>query len=133
MSATFDPSKPGSFTFIEAVYAGPDLDYTLNPGFNEYFIYSNPTNGFTTRRIDISDIAQLGRAEDPTDPTGQRTIPIEWPFQNTKVPINGLVRIPIGSGPFPLAVFAHGNHEHYENSTPGYLYICDVLASNNRR
>ena len=31
--------------------------------------------------------------------------------------------------PFPLAVFAHGNHNPLENSTPGYLYLCQLLAS----
>jgi predicted dienelactone hydrolase len=26
-------------------------------------------------------------------------------------------------------VFAHGNHNPLENSTPGYLYLCQLLAS----
>ena len=34
-----------------------------------------------------------------------------------------------GRGPFPLALFAHGNHDPLENSTPGYLYLCELLAS----
>ncbi len=37
--------------------------------------------------------------------------------------------MPRGRGPFPLAVFAHGNHNPLENSTPGYLYLCQLLAS----
>src|SRR5262249_35309851 len=28
-----------------------------------------------------------------------------------------------------LVVFAHGNHAPTANSTPGYLYLCDLLAS----
>ena len=32
-------------------------------------------------------------------------------------------------GPFPLAAFAHGNHNPFANSTPGYLYLCQLLAS----
>jgi len=36
---------------------------------------------------------------------------------------------PRGRGPFPLAVFAHGNHDPLSNSTPGYLYLCSLLAS----
>ena len=31
--------------------------------------------------------------------------------------------------PFPLTVFAHGNHSPLENSTPGYLYLCQLFAS----
>ena len=37
--------------------------------------------------------------------------------------------MPRGRGPFPLVVFAHGNHNPLENSTPGYLYLCRLLAS----
>src|SRR5215468_10995957 len=43
---------------------------------------------------------------------------------------NGHVCVPRGRGPFPLAVFAHGNHSPLENSTPGYLYLCQLFASN---
>jgi hypothetical protein len=31
--------------------------------------------------------------------------------------------------PFPLAIFVHGNHDPLENSTPGYLYLTELLAS----
>ncbi|HEY5858355.1 MAG TPA: hypothetical protein VIW24_31120 [Aldersonia sp.] len=33
------------------------------------------------------------------------------------------------SWPVSLAVFVHGNHGPLENSTPGYLYLCSLLAS----
>ena len=49
-----------------------------------------------------------------------------WPFANTNVPLNGHVCVPRGRGPFPLAVFAHGNHNPFENSKPGYLYLDGV-------
>jgi hypothetical protein len=52
-----------------------------------------------------------------------------WPFPNTSVPLNGHVCIPRERGPFPLAVFAHGNHRPLSNSTPGYLYLCSLLGS----
>ena len=31
--------------------------------------------------------------------------------------------------PFPLAIFVHGNHDPLEKSTPGYLYVTELLAS----
>ena len=45
------------------------------------------------------------------------------------MPLNGHICIPRGRGPFPLMMFAHGNHGPLENSTPGYLYLCQLLAS----
>jgi hypothetical protein len=68
-----------------------------------------------TPRINISAFGNLGNAP--------------WPFTNTNVPLNGHACIPRGRGPFPLAVFVHGNHGPLENSTPGYLYLCSLLAS----
>ncbi|BAZ24200.1 hypothetical protein NIES4073_50920 [Kalymmatonema gypsitolerans NIES-4073] len=111
-----NPGKPGAYTFTEVVYAAPNLDYSSNPDLNQYHVYQNPTDGFATRRIDISNIAELGFS-------------IDWPFDNTQVPINGHIRIPVGDGPFPLVVFAHGNHDPLENSTPGYIYLCELLAA----
>ncbi|MEC4814824.1 MAG: hypothetical protein SAK29_16310 [Scytonema sp. PMC 1069.18] len=111
-----NPGQLGTYTFTEAVYAAPNLDYSSNPDLNQYFLYHNPTEGFVTRRIDISTIAELGFG-------------VNWTFDSTQVPINGQVRIPVGNGPFPLVVFAHGNHDPLENSTPGYIYLCELLAS----
>jgi hypothetical protein len=39
------------------------------------------------------------------------------------------LRIPRGRGPFPLALFAHGNHDPLVDSTPGYIYLLELLAS----
>lgn len=111
-----NPGQPGAYTFTEAIYAAPNLDYSSNPDLNQYFVYHNPTEGFTTRRIDISTITELGFG-------------VNWTFDSTQVPINGQVRIPVGHGSFPLVVFAHGNHNPLENSTPGYIYLCELLAS----
>lgn len=40
---------------------------------------------------------------------------------------------PAGERAIPLAVFADGNHDPFENSTPGYLYLCYLLASRSDR
>jgi Chlorophyllase enzyme len=112
-----DPGQPGPMTFQKVTYAGPNLDYQTNPDLQQYLPFQTPTAGFTTRRIDLSGIADLGFG-------------INWPFDSSQVPINGIVCIPTGrEGPFPLVIFAHGNHSPLENSTPGYLYLCELLAS----
>ena len=116
MSNLANPGEQGLLSFKSVVYAAPDLDYSTGQGLEQYHVYHTPTDGFVTRRLDISDIANF----DASYP---------WPFDNSQVPINGQIRIPEGDGLFPLAVFAHGNHDAAENSTPGYLYLCELLAS----
>lgn len=111
-----DPSKPGKLSFETIVYAAPGLNYAQNPALNQYLVYQTPSNGYKTRRINLEGIADLGFA-------------IDWPFDHTQIPINGLLRVPQGCGPFPLVLFAHGNHSPLEHSTPGYLYLCELLAS----
>jgi hypothetical protein len=82
---------------------------------NQYKIYDSPDPAYITGRSNLSAFANLGTAP--------------WPFLNTNVPLNGHICIPHGRGPFPVALFAHGNHDPLENSTPGYLYLCELLAS----
>jgi hypothetical protein len=116
MGRLANPAAPGASRFDRMIYASAGLNYGNIPALAaEYGIFDNPAAGFVTPRIDISAFAQLGN-------------PL-WPFDPTTVPLNGLVRVPRGRGPFPLAVFAHGNHSPLENSTPGYVYLCELLAS----
>ena len=116
MSKLANPAAPGLHKFYSAIYAAPNLDYSTGQNLQQYQIYQTPTEGFTTRRIDISAIANFDAS-------------YQWPFKNTEAPINGQIAIPEGCGPFPLAIFAHGNHNPPENSTSGYLYLCELLAS----
>ncbi|MDJ0735225.1 MAG: hypothetical protein QNJ47_14370 [Nostocaceae cyanobacterium] len=115
-NALENPAVAGSFAFSQVVYAAPGLDYSSNPDLAEYVVFQTPTPGYETRRIDISDFADL-----PSFPT--------WSFTAANVPINGLLRIPQGTGPFPLCLIVHGNHSPQENSTPGYIYLLELLAS----
>ena len=115
-SPLFNPSQPGTFSFEKVVYAAPGLNYQKNPDLNQYLGYQTPSSGYKTRRINLEGIAELGFG-------------IDWPFDITQIPINGLLRVPKGNGFFPLVLFAHGNHEPLEHSTPGYLYLCELLAS----
>jgi hypothetical protein len=109
-----NPAIAGDVPFDTFVYGAPPLAYP--PPLSQYTIYNTPDPGYVTSRINVSAFANLG-ASTP------------WPFTNTNVPVNGHVCVPRGRGPFPLAVFAHGNHNPFENSTPGYLYLCRLLAS----
>jgi hypothetical protein len=120
-NALANPALPGPFTFTPVVYAAPGLNYSGNPALAEYVVFQTPTSGYQTRRIDISDFTDL-----PTR--------FNWPFNAANVPINGLLRVPQGTGPFPLCLIVHGNHTPApigsgDNSTPGYIYLLELLAS----
>jgi hypothetical protein len=111
-----NPGRMGKLKFDPITYASAGLDYGSVPALAQYRPFDTPDPSYVTGRLDISAFGDLGYAT-------------PWPFTNTNVPINGLIRIPRGPGPFPLAVFVHGNHDPLENSTPGYLYLCELLAS----
>ena len=116
MAELRNPGVAGRFGFDTFVYAASGVDYGAVPALSEYQVYDSPHPEYVTGRIDISAFGQLGFFT-------------PWPFSPTDVPLNGHVCVPRGRGPFPLAVFAHGNHDPLENSTPGYLYLCELLAS----
>jgi Chlorophyllase len=111
-----NPSLPGTFKFRTFIYAASGLNYSAVPDLAQYQPYDTPHPEYVTGRIDISAFAQFGFFP-------------SWPFSPTDAPLNGHVCVPKGKGPFPLALFAHGNHDPLENSTPGYLYLCELLAS----
>jgi hypothetical protein len=113
--AASNPALPGEFAFDSVIYASPGVNYSAVPALVQYKLYDTPDPAYGTGRINVSAFAELGSAP--------------WPFPNTAVPLNGHIRIPRGRGPFPLVVFAHGNHDPLSNSAPGYLYLCDLLAS----
>ncbi|MGH8581408.1 MAG: alpha/beta hydrolase family protein [Gammaproteobacteria bacterium] len=115
MNALNNPGLAGDVPFDTVIYGSSGVNYSAVPTLVQYKIYDTPDPAYVTGRINISAFAQVGSAP--------------WPFSNTNVPINGHVCVPHGRGPFPLAVFAHGNHNPLENSTPGYLYLCQLLAS----
>jgi hypothetical protein len=115
MAELKNPALVGDVAFDTVIYASAGSNYGGVPALAQYVIYDAPDPAFITPRIDISPFANLGTAP--------------WPFPNTSVPLNGHICIPRGRGPLPLMMFAHGNHGPLENSTPGYLYLCQLLAS----
>lgn len=116
MTTLKNPGLPGKRGFRTVVYASSGLNYAAVPSLNQYQLFDTPDPDFVTGRRNISVFANLSAS-------------VPWPFTNTDVPVNGQMCIPSGGGRFPLALFAHGNHDPFENSTPGYLYLCELLAS----
>lgn len=94
---------------------GPTKTYTAN-GFGDYFAFDFPDTGYKTHRITISDFA----------PTMFDT---RWWLRLDEVPINGFLFVPTGTGPFPVVVMVHGNADVATNSSRGYIYLGDQLAS----
>jgi hypothetical protein len=115
MVALINPGLAGEREFDTVIYASVGVNYAAVPALVQYNLYDAPDPAYVTPRIDISAFAHVGSAP--------------WPFSNTNVPLNGHICVPRGGGLFPLAVFAHGNHNPLQNSTPGYLYLCQLLAS----
>jgi len=52
-----------------------------------------------------------------------------WGFDEQALPLNGLVWMPNGLGPFPIALIVHGNHLMEDYSDGGYGYLGKLLAS----
>lgn len=116
MAALINPGLSGAVPFDTVIYASAGLNYAAVPALVQYKIYDTPDPAYVTPRINLAVFANLGGGA-------------PWPFTIANVPLNGHICMPRGRGPFPLAVFAHGNHNPLENSTPGYLYLCSLLAS----
>lgn len=75
-----------------------------------------------TKTVDVSPFASV--------PAAQAKIRSKfWGFDLKKAPINGRVWYPDGTGPFPLTLIVHGNHNWREFSDPGYEYLGELLAS----
>lgn len=102
-----DPTVSGTNSFTSVVYASTGVQHIP--------VYNLPTPGYETPRLDVSMF--------------HSSLAVSWGFDATSVPINGLLTIPDGSGSFPLVLFVHGNHNPEDFSEPGYVYLCELLAS----
>jgi len=52
-----------------------------------------------------------------------------WGFTESEIPIAGQLWIPEGEGPFPIVFIMHGNHISETDSSIGYNYLAELLAS----
>ena len=75
-----------------------------------------------TKTVDVSPFASIPK-------TQQKHRLQFWGFDLKKAPINARVWYPDGSGPFPLVLIVHGNHDPEAFSDPGYAYLGELLAS----
>lgn len=109
-----DPSQPGPYTVKTLFYGkGDDL---RRP---EY----GPSVAIRTGPVDASPFFK--------DFSGWKAFLRRryWGFGMNSLPVNARVWYPAGTGPFPLAIMVHGNHEMSEFSDPGYAYLGALLAS----
>ena len=75
-----------------------------------------------TRTVDASPFVSM-------EPDVAKSREKDWGFGTSKFPLNGRVWYPEGSGPFPLVLIVHGNHDPLDYSDPGYGYLGELLAS----
>ena len=109
-----DPSLPGSFGVTELSYgAGENL---RRPKFGS-------GRDIESRIVNASPL--LPEWKD----FKQRMRETYWGFGLDAAPLNGLLWMPEGKGPFPLALIVHGNHGMEDFSDPGYAYLGELLAS----
>ncbi|MCP5104315.1 MAG: hypothetical protein GY950_13085 [bacterium] len=109
-----DPSQPGTFKVNTLIYgSGTDIK---RPEYGE---------GVTikTKPVDASVILKGYKG------FKAKTRTWYWGFDIKQLPVNGRVWYPEGSGPFPLVLVVHGNHNMNDFSDPGYAYLGELLAS----
>ena len=52
-----------------------------------------------------------------------------WGFSEPEIPIRGRLWVPEGDGPFPIVFIMHGNHISEDDSSAGYNYLGELIAS----
>jgi dienelactone hydrolase len=106
------PLETGSYP-VRTLYYGSGTDRN-RPEYRD-------SVAFTTHSVDASRLVSLG--------DDARSRNRYWGFSPDSFPLNGRVWYPEGSGPFPLVLVAHGNHDMKDFSDPGYEYLGRHLAS----
>jgi len=103
-----DPSADGLYTYRTYFYGSGDDKHRKEYGEGV---------DFKTEPVDASSFM------DSFD-----KMPRYWGFDFDSLPLNGRVWFPDGSGPFPLVLIVHGNHNMKDFSDPGYEYLGKLLA-----
>jgi len=106
-----NPAQPGSFEVRHYDYESYADDTDLMTEEVEDIIYTAPMDG--------SDVLK----------DWAWTRELYWGFSEDQIPINGQVWTPIGEGEFPIVFIMHGNHIGEEDSSDGYAYLGELLAS----
>jgi len=109
-----DPTAPGPYTVVTLSYgAGENL---RRPAFGS-------GRDLESRTVDATSILPEWKG------IKQRMRERFWGFGLEDAPLNGLVWMPDGDGPFPLVLIVHGNHGMEDYSDAGYAYLGELLAS----
>ncbi|HET7169167.1 MAG TPA: hypothetical protein VFI69_08175 [Candidatus Limnocylindrales bacterium] len=109
-----DPGAPGAYEVVRWTYgSGRDA---RRPAFGGDADVITPT-------VDASSVLPvLGNGADEI----RRWF---WGFGAEALPLDGLVWMPRGAGPYPLVLIVHGNHAMGDFSEDGYAYLAEHLAS----
>ena len=107
-----NPARPGPYQ-VRRLYYGSGTDKNR--------IEYRDSVSIVTESVDASKLVSLGSSGDERNEY--------WGFTPEEFPINGRVWYPEGSGPFPLVLIVHGNHNMKDFSDPGYGYLGELLAS----
>lgn len=110
-----NPAESGEHTFTHFTYGSGD-----NRKRKEY----GADVKLTSKKVDASRIIPDWEGDKHKGRTKY------WGFGPEALPLNGMVWMPEGEGPFPLVLVVHGNHSMLEYSDPGYAYLGEWLASN---
>jgi dienelactone hydrolase len=109
-----DPSKPGAFV-VKRLFYGNGTDKRRSEYRDSVALKTGVVNGTPfIRGADAKLLKERWKY---------------WGFDGKRLPINGRVWYPDGSGPFPLVLIVHGNHDMKKYSDPGYAYLGELLAS----
>lgn len=103
-----NPAEDGSYEVAHYEYRSNMSD---DEELNEQTIYTKPMDGSAVLK------------------NWSWTKELYWKFTEDEIPINGQVWTPIGEGPFPIVFITHGNHLSEADSSDGYAYLGNLLAS----
>jgi len=106
------PLEPGSYE-VQSLFYGSGTDKNR--------LEFRDSVAFQTGTADASKLVSLGGSAKSRNEY--------WGFKPDSFPLNARVWYPDGSGPFPLVLVAHGNHNMKDFSDPGYEYLGRHLAS----
>ncbi len=109
-----DPSTSGPFEVVE---------FTYGSGVNNHRSDFGDRATYQSEVVDGTYILPSWKGKQARKRSGY------WGFGIKEWPINGLVWMPKGVGPFPVVLIVHGNHGMEEYSDPGYAYLGELLAS----
>jgi hypothetical protein len=107
-----NPAKPGPHPVLTLFYGGGQ-DRNRPEYRDSVTLVTDPVDA--SKLVDLADEATRHRKY--------------WGFGPDSFPVNGRVWYPEGTGPFPLVLVVHGNHNPRDFSDPGYGYLGELLAS----